>query len=174
LIKLVNSNNLQIRSRNAKFIIQGENPMSENQNTSDNQNEQILALLQTLTADLAVLKTDMQDVKLRVGGLENNLVHFGSKLQSLEQKLEERLQDTRPIWQAVLERLDKMEAKQEKSDADSQSFRVEVLNRLDNLEKEFRVYRRQEQLQIGSIIGDVALVEERVEKIEAKLTDKNS
>ena len=147
----------------------------------ENQNDEILSLLRTLTSDVAEVKADLRELKSwssvtdnRIGNIENNMVNFATELTNLDEKVANRLYNTQPLWQQVIERLDKIEAKQEKSDADSQSFRVEVLNRLDSLEKEFRVYRRQEQLQIGSIIGDVALVEERVEKIEAKLTDKNS
>lgn len=146
-----------------------------------NQNDEILSLLRTLTSDVAEVKADLRELKSwssvtdnRIGNIENNMVNFATELTNLDEKVANRLYNTQPLWQQVIERLDKIEAKQESSAKDSQTFRVEVLNRLDSLEKEFRVYRRQEQLQIGSIIGDVALVEERVEKIEAKLTDKNS
>jgi ABC-type transporter Mla subunit MlaD len=146
-----------------------------------NQNDEILSLLRTLTSDMAELKSDVKQLKSwssvtdnRIGNIENNMVNFATELTNLDEKVSNRLYNTQPLWQQVVERLDKIEAKQEKSDANLQDFRSEVLNRLNNLEKEFRVYRRQEQLQIVSIIGDVALVEERVEKIEAKLADKSS
>ena len=146
-----------------------------------NQNDEILSLLRTLTSDMAELKSDVRELKSwssvtdnRIGNIENNMVNFATELTNLDEKVSNRLYNTQPLWQQVVERLDKIEAKQEKSDVNLQDFRSEVLNRLNNLEKEFRVYRRQEQLQIVSIIGDVALVEERVEKIEAKLADKSS
>ena len=98
---------------------------NSNQNASDNQNEQILALLQTLTADVAVLtttvnevksdivvlKTDMQDVKLRSANMENNLVYFGTRLQALEEKVDQKLYNTRPIWESVLSKLDSIESR---------------------------------------------------------------
>jgi chromosome segregation ATPase len=55
------------------------------------------------------VKTDMQDVKLRTASMENNLVYFGTRLQNLEEKVDQKLYDTRPIWQTVLERLDRVE-----------------------------------------------------------------
>ncbi|HEX8721772.1 MAG TPA: hypothetical protein VF736_14150 [Pyrinomonadaceae bacterium] len=40
-----------------------------------------------------------------------------TRLASLEEKVDARLHDTRPMWEAVLARLDKIEARLEKMDA---------------------------------------------------------
>jgi tetrahydromethanopterin S-methyltransferase subunit G len=39
------------------------------------------------------------------------LTNLNNRLTSLEEKVETRLYDTRPIWEAVLGRLDRIEAK---------------------------------------------------------------
>jgi hypothetical protein len=101
------------------------------------------------------------------------MVYFGTRLQTLEDKvdavddkIESRLYDTRPIWQSVLERLDKLEKEVQES-------RIEILERLDFLEKDFRGYKRDQQRQIASILTELSLADERVEKIQAKLEIKN-
>lgn len=135
--------------------------------------QEVKAEMQEVKTEVQEVKTEMREVKLRVSSLENNMVYFGTRLQTLEdkvdavdEKIESRLYDTRPIWQSVLERLDKLER-------EVQEFRVEVLDRLDFLEKDFRGYKRDQQRQIASILTELSLNDERVEKIQAKLEIKN-
>lgn len=71
--------------------------------SNDDQNSEILVLLRNLSAD-------MQDVKLRLATQENHLVNFATRLLSLEEKVDQKLYDTRPIWQNVLEQLKSVEA----------------------------------------------------------------
>ncbi|KAF0248258.1 MAG: hypothetical protein FD167_2344 [bacterium] len=144
--------------------------------SNNDQNSQILSLLQLVLTEVKTLTGEMQEVKLRVSSLENNMVHFGTRLQTVEEKvdavdnkIESRLYDTRPIWQSVLERLDKIEARQEKMEKEFQEFRLEMLDRLDALEKDFRGYKRDQQRQIAAIFTELSLADERVEKIDACL-----
>lgn len=39
------------------------------------------------------------------------LTNLNNRLSTLEEKVDSRLEETRPIWEAVLARLDRMEAK---------------------------------------------------------------
>jgi chromosome segregation ATPase len=55
---------------------------------------QILAAVQNLDAKVQSLDTRMGSLEQRLGNLEQ-------RLGSLEQKVEERLYDTRPIWEKV-------------------------------------------------------------------------
>jgi chromosome segregation ATPase len=194
LIKIIKPKNLQPTTRNGKFIIQGENPMSENQNTRDNQNEQILALLQTLTAD-------MQDVKLRLNSLENNLVYFASRLQALEEKVDQKLYNTRPIWESVLSKLDSIESRLERLETsldvvkadvivvkadvetlkeaqsqlnkDFQDFKDSIDKNFKGLEKDINFYHKKAQIDVISFAKDLALLETRLEKVEIKLQSQN-
>ena len=52
--------------------------------------------------ELANINHQLADLKSRVGGLE-------TRLTSLEEKVDARLYDTRPIWESVLSRLDGVE-----------------------------------------------------------------
>lgn len=189
--------------------------MSENQNTRDNQNEQILALLESLTAnvavltttvnevksDMAVLKTDMQDVKLRSANMENNLVYFASRLQALEEKVDQKLYNTRPIWENVLSKLDSIESRlerletsldvvkadvivvkadvetlkeaQSQLDKDFQDFKDSIDKNFKGLEKDINFYHRKAQIDVISFAKDLALIETRLEKVEIKLQSQN-
>lgn len=168
--------------------------MSENQNTRDNQNEQILALLQTLTAD-------MQDVKLRLNSLENNLVYFGTRLQALEEKVDQKLYNTRPIWESVLSKLDSIESRLERLETsldvvkadvivvkadvetlkeaqsqlnkDFQDFKDSIDKNFKGLEKDINFYHRKAQIDVISFAKDLALIETRLEKVEIKLQSQN-
>lgn len=174
---------------------------NSNQNASDNQNEQILGLLQTLSDDLAVLKTDMQDIKLRVGNMENNLVYFGTRLQALEEKVDQKLYNTRPIWESVLSKLDSIESRLERLetsldvvkadvivvkadvkilqeaqaqlDKDFQDFKDSIDKNFKGLEKDINFYHRKAQLDAISFAKDLALLETRLEKVEIKLQSQN-
>lgn len=46
-----------------------------------------------------------------LGNLNQRLNGLDNRLTSLEEKVDARLHDTRPIWEAVLSRLDKIEAR---------------------------------------------------------------
>lgn len=53
--------------------------------------------------EIRVLR-ELSNINQRLGGLE-------TRLTTLEEKVDARLYDTRPIWEAVLGRLDRIEAK---------------------------------------------------------------
>lgn len=53
--------------------------------------------------EIRVLR-ELANINRRLDGLE-------TRLTNLEEKVEARLYDTRPIWEAVLAKLDRMEAK---------------------------------------------------------------
>lgn len=169
--------------------------------SSNNQNSQIIALLETLTADMQEVKTDMQDLKLRTASIENNLVYFATRLQNLEEKVDQKLHDTRPIWQAVLERLDRVENSLEaiqtdvrviqtdvevikadiatlkeaevKLNKDLQEFKDAVLEGFISVQKDINFYHRKAQMDVVSFAKDLALFETRLEKVESKLDIKN-
>ncbi len=162
--------------------------------SNNDQDSEVLSLLRlvltqvnTLTADMQIVKTDVQDLKLRVSGIENNMVYFATRLQSVEDKVEaldnkvdQKLHDTRPIWQSVLERLDKIEAdlatlkqNQERSEQSSQEFRQELMSRFRQLEKDVNFYRKHAQVDVAALAKDIIDIEERLERVESKLEIKN-
>jgi hypothetical protein len=89
-----------------------------------------------------------------------------SRLTTLEDKVERRLHDTRPIWEQVLVRLDGVEAQL-----------ISFGGRMDGFENELRSSLRSFERQVGRLAEDVLKVradqrglEERVDKLESKAT----
>ena len=88
------------------------------------------------------------------GDLKRILKHLesiDSRLGTLEEKVDRRLQETRPIWESVLEQLKEMNAR---------LLRVEVEN------KDFRRMFRSTFSDISRVLEDF---EERMDKIEGRI-----
>jgi chromosome segregation ATPase len=103
---------------------------------------------------------------------------FGA-FKALDQKVESRLHDTRPMWEAVVSRLDAIEAEQKNQgkrlDAiEGRLDAIEVtLQRFDVVEGELRQLRRRIEGMIAELSRDVVEVraaqrdlEDRLEKLE--------
>ncbi len=95
------------------------------------------------------------DLKLILAHLES----INTRLSTLEEKVDRRLQETRPIWEQVLARLDGVE------------------NRMQSLENEVRAGFRKLERQIAVLATDVIEVrahqrdlERRVDQLEPKPT----
>jgi tetrahydromethanopterin S-methyltransferase subunit G len=72
--------------------------------------------------EIRVLR-ELSNINQRLNGLEG-------RLTSLEEKVDARLHDTRPIWESVLSRLDSIEARLDSMDArlDSVDARVKKVD----------------------------------------------
>jgi|ERR671927_61245 chromosome segregation ATPase len=75
--------------------------------------------------EIRVLR-ELANINQRLGGLDG-------RLTSLEEKVDKRLQETRPIWEAVLLRLDKVETRLDGMDARLESMDA----RLEKVEDKF-------------------------------------
>ena len=60
--------------------------------------------------EIRVLR-ELSNINRRLDGLESRMDSLEIRLTSLEEKVEARLYDTRPVWEAVLGRLDRIESK---------------------------------------------------------------
>jgi DNA repair exonuclease SbcCD ATPase subunit len=108
--------------------------------------ERVMARFDALDASMRDMRISMQDMNTR--------------LTALEERVDQRLKETRPIWEQVLVRLDGMDARFDKFDA--RLARVE--KNLDYLKRKSRIYdediltwqNRQEDM------------EERVSKLESE------
>lgn len=96
-----------------------------------------------------------------------------SRLTALEDKVDRRLQDTRPIWEQVLVRLDAVEGQLVIFGGQLDGFE----KRLDDFGGELRSSLRSFERQVGRLAEDVLKVradqrglEERMDKIESKAT----
>jgi DNA repair exonuclease SbcCD ATPase subunit len=83
--------------------------------------------------------------------MDTRLDSMDARLTTLEEKVDRRLQETRPIWEGVLEQLKEINA------------------RLDRIEKEIFTLRRWSRSTFAEMNIEQDKLEERVENIEARL-----
>lgn len=126
----------------------------------------VLALLNSINERLAALEDKV-----------DQLTALEDRLAALEDKVVRRLQDTRPIWEQVLSKMEafgtQMEAfgtRMEAFEARMESFEA----RMENLETEMRSGFRKLDRQIGLLAEDVMIVradqrdlERRMDKLES-------
>ncbi|MDQ3918292.1 MAG: hypothetical protein M3348_07425 [Acidobacteriota bacterium] len=98
-------------------------------------------------------RLDSMDARFdsRFNSMEARLDSMDARLTALEEKVDRRLQETRPIWEGVLEQLKEINA------------------RLDRVEKEISATRRWFRNTFIEVSRDHDSLEERVENIEARL-----
>ena len=101
----------------------------------------------------------VQSMDSRVESIDSRVESMDSRLGSLEAKVEERLKDTRPMWEAVQTQLAGLRESQDRLRGEMEKgFRL-IDRRLENQPVEYdRLYRYHRDL------------EERVEKIEKQLS----
>lgn len=101
----------------------------------------------------------LENVETRLDSLETRLDSLETRLASLETKVDERLKDTRPIWEEVQTQLAGLRESQDRLRGEMEKgFRL-VDRRLESQPVEYdKLYRYHRDL------------EERVEKIEKQLT----
>ena len=101
----------------------------------------------------------VQSIDSRVESIDSRVESMDSRLTSLEAKVEERLKDTRPMWEAVQTQLAGLRESQDRLRGEMEKgFRL-IDRRLENQPVEYdRLYRYHRDL------------EERVEKIEKQLS----
>jgi hypothetical protein len=116
-------------------------------------------------------------------GVREILARFDSmdtRLTALEDKVDRRLQETRPIWEQVLVRLDAVEGQLVSFDGRMVSFEGRLdgfEKRLDDFGGELRSSLRRFERSVGKLANDVLEVrgyqddlEDRVDKLESKVT----
>ena len=117
---------------------------TRNMNDGRSFEERVMTRFDALDAGMRDMRTSMQDMNTR--------------LTALEERVDQRLKETRPIWEQVLVRLDGMEARFDKFDA--RLARVE--RNVHYLKSKFRVYD-EEILMLQNQQEDM---EERVSNLE--------
>ena len=88
-------------------------------------------------AELAAIRQENAQTNIRLTSLEDRVLSIESRLTSLEEKVDARLQETRPIWESVQQRLTGIESE------------------LNNLNR-----------QIRALLADMFQMRIRVEKLE--------
>ena len=90
-----------------------------------------------------------------------------ARLTSLEEKVDQRLKETRPIWEQMLARLDGIDARLEGMDAHLEKFEVRLAaieKFVDYLKRKFRIFNED----ILSWQNKQDDLEERVSKLESE------
>jgi hypothetical protein len=123
----------------------------------------------------------------RLDSIDSRLDNVESRLSTLEDKVDRRLQDTRPIWEQVLVRLDAVEGQLVSFGGRMDGFEGRLVSfegridgfekRLDDFGSELRSGLRSFERQVGRLAEDVLKVradqrdlEYRMDKIESKAT----
>ena len=97
-------------------------------------------------AEFARLNTRLDGLEKRLGGFEERLDRlekrfdgFDARLTTLEEKVDERLRETRPIWEGVLQRLTAIEAELQTFNRQLRTVVTDLFNlrvRVEKLEDE--------------------------------------
>ena|SRR5947209_7525624 len=149
--------------------------MSEDptQNLSQDGLSQILARLDSVGARLDSIDSRLGNVESRLSTVENRLSNVESRLTALEDKVDRRLQETRPIWEQVLARLDGFENRMVSFESRFDGFD----RRLDSFESELHSSLRRFGRQVGQLAKDVMEVradqsdlDRRMDQLEPKPT----
>jgi chromosome segregation ATPase len=104
--------------------------------------ERVLAEFAAMRQEFAAVHSRLAALEDRVVALDTRMTSLESRLTSLEEKVDERLRETRPIWEGVLQRLTQIET---------------VLNDFNR--------------QVRSLIADMYQMRLRVEKLEDSQTN---
>lgn len=81
--------------------------MSHNDQDNDKQRiekrlDMLIGMVEILGADLQSVKSDLQNVKADLQNMKTDLQKVTIRLEALEKTVDERLYDTRPIWERAL------------------------------------------------------------------------
>jgi chromosome segregation ATPase len=114
--------------------------------------DRLITIVQSMDSWGRSIDSRMENVETRLGSLE-------TRLESLETKVDERLKDTRPIWEAVQTQLAEIRESQDRLRGETEKgFRL-VDRRLESQPVEYdKLFRYHRDL------------EERVERIEKQLS----
>jgi predicted nuclease with TOPRIM domain len=91
----------------------------------------------------------LRQILARFDSMDARFDSFETRLTALEEKVDRRLQETRPIWEQVLDRLTKVET------------------RLKKVEDEVFMFRRK----FDVWTGDLTLLQQRYEDIEERFAE---
>ncbi len=115
----------------------------------------------------------VRQILARLDSIDSRLDNVGGRLSTLEDKVDRRLHDTRPMWEQVLVRLDAVEGQLVSFGARTDGFE----KRLDDFGLELRSSLRRFERSVGKLANDVLEVrgyqddlEARMDKLESKAT----
>jgi chromosome segregation ATPase len=120
--------------------------------------DQLIDIVRTMDSRIESMDSRIESIDLRIESMDSRIESIDSRLGSLETKVEERLKDTRPMWEVVQTQLAELRESQYRLRGEMEKgFRL-IDRRLENQPVEYdRLYRYHRDL------------EERVERLEKQL-----
>jgi hypothetical protein len=73
-------------------------------------------MLRLVLADVRDMKTRLGSLESAVAGMDSRLTTLETEIVALKSTVEDRFKDTRPIWQAINERTERMEIRLDRID----------------------------------------------------------
>jgi len=130
--------------------------------------DRLIIAVQSMDSRFASMESRFESIESRIESMESRIESMDSRLGSvdarlggLETKVDERLKDTRPMWEAVQAQLAEVES----------SLRGEIQGLRGEMEKGFRLYDRRIEHYLGEFDKLRAYqrdLEYRVDEIERK------
>ena len=124
-------------------------------------------------SDRDAILTAIQNLETRVGSIDSQFQGLERKVEHLEQTLEERLHDTRPIWHRVVADIGELQAGQQRLEKGQEAMRAE----LSELNTVVRNVNR-DQIVINDVIRKIQLdfhiIDERLHRLEVNRNPRNS
>lgn len=127
----------------------------------DSRLENVGTRIETFGTRLESLEVRFESLGAQLESFEARQQSFGTRLESLETKVDERLRDTRPMWEAVQLQLTEVES----------SLRSEIRGLRAEMEKDSRLFDRRLEGYFGEFAKLRAYqrdLEYRVDEIERK------
>jgi chromosome segregation ATPase len=121
--------------------------------------DRLITIVQSMDSRIESMESRIESIESRIDSIDLRLSGVEDRLGSLEAKVEERLKDTRPMWEIVQTQLASLRESQDRLRGEMEKgFRL-VDRRLENQPVEYdKLYRYHRDL------------EERVEKIEKQVS----
>jgi hypothetical protein len=120
--------------------------------------------------DRDVILTAIRNLETYVRSSTDNLVtwitNLDGRLRGLEQKIEARLHDTRPIWHRVVADISQLQASQDGMRADLREIRLKT----DTITRDQSVFNDA----LHKVQGDFHLIDERLRRLEVNRNQQNS
>ncbi len=135
--------------------LQTRRPEREKRMSSD-EVKLILEKLEKLDA----METKLDAMETRQRHMETGIVNLGTRLETLENTVDERLYDTRPQWEGVQSQISEM--------------REEMRERFNNLDSEVKDTNRRMRVLNDTLLSmqaDSLALEDRIEKLEGRETE---
>ncbi|HLF82793.1 MAG TPA: hypothetical protein VI837_01310 [Blastocatellia bacterium] len=132
--------------------------------------DRLISVVEETNARLQNVEARLQNVEARLQNVEERQDALKAQLENLDAKVENRLQDTHPIWESVQSRLADLDKKVD----GIAELRTEMDSRFTKLGTEtasgFRATGRKINVLMENLVGltaDIRELQDRIEKLES-------